>query len=610
MTNVVSENLENRYAAAIQQAASQLISGKYAEAESVCSEILQHEPQHFDALQLMGILQGQTGRLNEAEATLKSALRINPESAATNRNLANVYNLLKRDEDAVDHYKKAFVEDDPQEYLECVKSLTGVLGRMGRFEEVRQIGARAIELFPENPGFYNCVAGALTNLSRHDEALTFCKKAIELSPDFVEAYNNAAVALMELGRIEEALARCNTALAIRPDDPEINCTITAALIRLSRFEEALVHADRACSLRSGGAIAHSNAAVALSYLRKFPESIARFDQAIAAAPDDPDIQLSQGIVYLLMGDYEKGFVRHEARLLSKKLASTLALPKLTQPKLTSLDMLSGKSVLVYQEQGIGDAIHFLRYVPMLSKIASTVYYAPPQPLLNLVRDSFGNIVHVLYPTEQFPSFDYHCSVMSLAHLFRTTTKNIPASTAYLQADPQKVLEWKKRLFGLSGMKVGLVWAGNPRFKNDRMRSMQLQTLAPLLRQPGVSFISLQKECPLHDTDFLRSSNISHFGDELADFSDTAALIECMDLVIATDTSVPHLVGALGKPLWLLLGTHADWRWGLDGECCPWYPTARLFRKENINDWTDTIATATHALDRYRRRNWLQRLLSR
>lgn len=608
MTDLVSETLDISCAVMMQEATDFLMAGQFAQAETIYAKILKNEPEHFDALQMMGVLQAQTDRLHEAETTLLYALKKNPESSGANRNLANIYKLLNRSEDAVIYYLKALKkEENEQVYAETVEYVYKVLEGLGRYEEVLQISKRGIKLFPRNPGFYNCGASALINLGRCKDALIFCDKAIALYPAFVQAYNNAAAALMELGRFEEALTRCNSALSICPGDAETNCTTSVVLIRLSRFKEALAHADIACAVRPEYALAHSNAAVALSFLHKFPESIERFDRAIAAGPEEADIQLCRGITYLLMGDYEKGFAEHEARLLSKRLATTLALPKLTQPRLTSLEMAKGKSVLVYQEQGIGDAIHFLRYVPMLSKIASTVYYSPPQSLLTLVESSFSK-VHVLYPTEQVPSFDYHCSVMSLAYLFGTTIKSIPASVPYLYADPQKVVAWGRRIAHLPGKKVGLVWAGNPNFKNDSMRSMSLQTLAPLLKQRGVSFISLQKECPGRDETFLRSSNIVHFGDELEDFSDTAALIECMDLVIATDTSVPHLVGALGKPLWLLLGTHADWRWGLAGDC-PWYPTARIFRRKVASDWTDVIDSVSQALDRYRRRNWLQRLFS-
>ncbi len=608
VVNEMTVQADDAHADLVQKAVEFQKAGEFSEAKNIYKSILDTNPAHFEALHMSGVLHAQKGEFEQAESWLKRALQHDPQSAGANNNLGNVYKLLKRNEEALACYEIAVKSEDDRIALDSFQSTYTILNELGRFEEIVRLSKNTIDRFPQSPGIYNCASSALINLFQYAEALTYSQKAIDLYPDYLQAYINSALALAELSRPQEALKICMRALELGSEEVDVHCITAAVLVRLGRFAEALAHAEKALVISPGSAVAHNNAATALALLHKYDESLKQFDHAIAAAPDEPEYKYAQASIYMLLGDYGRGFENYEARLLSKKLQSSIVLPKYGHLNLTSLDMAKGKRILVYPEQGLGDVLHFLRYLPLLAQIAGEVHFQAPTALFALLDSSFSK-VGVVCHGDPLPLFDYHCSIVSLPYIFRTTLQTVPSPVPYLYADPRKCVEMRQRLSALSGLKVGLVWAGNPNFKNDHIRSTHLKTLEPLLSTKGVSFVSLQKEIPERDVDFLKSSNILSLNSVLADFSDTAALVDCMDLVIATDTSVPHLAGAMGKPLWMLLGSHADWRWGLTDRC-PWYPTARLFRQKTPNDWSGVMDAVAGELNSYRGRGWVRKLFAR
>jgi hypothetical protein len=288
---------------------------------------------------------------------------------------------------------------------------------------------------------------------------------------------------------------------------------------------------------------------------------------------------------LLIGQYEEGWKLFEWRRQVKETKNNYKL--YNQPLWLGKESLQNKTLLVEAEQGFGDIIQFCRYIPMLENIEAKVILETPKALASIIKTIPSNFL-ILEKGQSLPHFDYHIPIMSLPHAFNTTAHNIPASIPYLFSDKIKRESWNKKLGKKTKPRIGLVWSGSASHKNDKNRSLLLKDLEPILQLP-LEFHSLQKEVRENDQKTLFEFNQAHqHQDELNDFSDTAALIEEMDLIISVDTSVAHLAGALGKNVWIILPYHPDYRWMLDRNDSPWYPTCTLFRKSKIDDWSDVV----------------------
>ena len=316
-------------------------------------------------------------------------------------------------------------------------------------------------------------------------------------------------------------------------------------------------------------------------MHRHHESLTSSNTAIRLDPNYLDAQFNLALSQLLCGDLEQGFRSYQVRW---KTATFAGSKRQFQQALWLGDApITGKRLLVHNEQGLGDSIQFCRFVTSAAQAGAQVIYEVEAPLYGLMQ-SLGGVHTLVRQREPLPAFDYYCPVMSLPVALGTRLDNIPASTPYLRAPKDKLLQWKQRLRTAPGPRIGLIWSGSPSHKGDRHRSI---ALAPLLRALplGPQYISLQKELRQNDaTALAQVPGLQHFGDEIVDFSDTAALCTLMDLVIAVDTSVAHLAGALGTPIWLLLPHLPDWRWLLDRSDTPWYSHMRLFRQETVGDW--------------------------
>ena len=395
------------------------------------------------------------------------------------------------------------------------------------------------------------------------------------------------IGLMERGRTMEALTAFETALALCPGNATLWARRAYALQRLGRFADAEGSCDRALALDAGHINARLVRGVARYFLRRFPEALADFGAVLQAQPDDAGVRYNAGLIHLAMGDYATGWTEYETRWIKSDL------PIFAQPAWRGE---SGGTVLLWGEQGLGDTLQFCRYAPLVARRANTILQVP-KSLVRLLSDIPG-IAATIAEGDAKPPHDWQCSLMSLPLLFQTTTDTIPADIPYLRADPGLVGRWTERLSERPGLRVGLVWAGNARMADaaahaiDRRRSVPPALFAPLARVAGVALVSLQKNA----TEKLPPDmEICDWTDELGDFSDTAALIAALDLVICVDTSVAHLAGAMGKPVWILNRFDACWRW-LDGrDDSPWYPTARLFRQIVPGDWANVIERVETAL---------------
>jgi len=658
--------------------------GKLADAERIYEEVLQRQPNHFDALHLLGVIARQTGRPERAVELIRKAIGLNAKVAAAHSNLGNALKNLKRLEEALASYDRAIAlkpdfaeahcdrgnalmelkrpEDAlasydraialkpdyaeayynrsialtdlkrleaalasydraialKPDYAEAHNNRGNALKNLRRLEEALASYDRAIALKPDYAEAHNNRGNALKDLKRPEEALASYDKAIELKPDYAEEHNNRGNALMELKRPEEALAsydraialkpgfaeaRCNRgnalmelkrpeealssydrAIALKPDFAEARCNRGNALMELKRPEEALSSYDRAIALKPDFAEAHCNRGNALKDLKRPEEALASYDSAIALKPDYAEAHWNQSLCMLLMGRFEQGLRQYEWR---KKLDEPLGLRSYPQPLWLGEENITDKILFVYWEQGLGDTIQFCRYVKLVEARGAKVIMSVQQPLRGLLKQ-ISPTIQIIGPNEAPTDFDYHCPLLSLPLALGTTLETIPAERQYIKADEELRSVWSVRLPPRTKPRIGLVWSGGTVYKSDHNRSTELKTFLPIL-STDADWICLQKEVKQKDLAVLRQvSGITYFGDDVGDFSNTAALLDLMDLVITTDTNIPHLAGAMGKPVWILLSYNPDWRWLLDRNDSPWYRSARLFRQQQIGNWVGVI----------------------
>jgi tetratricopeptide (TPR) repeat protein len=333
---------------------------------------------------------------------------------------------------------------------------------------------------------------------------------------------------------------------------------------------------------------------ALRYLGRFDEAIASFDRALAIEPELAEAHWNKGLLLLSRGDFENGLAEYEWRW---RREDEFKPRDFAQPQWQGGD-LAGKTILLHAEQGFGDSIQFLRYVPLVVAKGARVVLELPDALMPLVGRIDG-VITMVGRGQRLPDFDLHCPLLSLPLAFGTTLSSIPPFTPYLQPPAERMTKWRVLIPRTGRPRVGLVWSGKPSHKNDRNRSIAFVRLSPLLARPGIDFVSLQREYRESDRASLATfPNLLRLDAALSDFADTAAVIESLDLVITVDTAVAHLAGAMGKPVWILLSAVLDWRWLLEREDSPWYPTARLFRQTEIGRWDSVINRVALELGSY------------
>jgi hypothetical protein len=409
-----------------------------------------------------------------------------------------------------------------------------------------------------------------------------------LRPNYFQAINNKATLLLEMNRPEDALAIGEQALGLNPIGPAMQVR-AQALLDLNRPEEAVASLDRFSSEQEDAAASYSMRGNALLKLGRFEEALASHRQAVALDPGKPTYQWNLGNAELTLGDFTNGWRHYECRWQVEDL---LRSETFEGTHWTGDVDIAGRDILLYAEQGFGDTIQFCRYATLVAALGACVTLRV-QPSLKDLLSSLRGVTRVVSSDEPAPSCAFKSPLLSLPLAFNTALDTVPGEVPYLFADPQLVTAWRTRLPGGDKPKMGLGFSVNPTHKNDCNRSMPLAELAPIL-SADAHFILLQNVLPERDRDFLtRRPDIRYYGTDLRSFADTAALVENLDLVIAVDTSVAHLAGALGKPVWLMLPLAPDWRWLLERQDSPWYPTARLFRQARFAEW-DSVVTRVHA----------------
>ena len=385
-----------------------------------------------------------------------------------------------------------------------------------------------------------------------------------------------------LERYEEAVAQYEKALALRPDFAEVHYHLACALEKLDRRTDAAAHYERAIALKPDYAQPHNNLGNILRAQNRYAEAIAHFQQACAIKPDFGQAQWNEGAARLAIGDFETGWQKYEWRRL-------LGVVKLRGPQPLWLGggELGGKTILLYAEQGLGDTLQFARYAPLLARQGARVVLEV-QPELKSLLTTLQGVTTVCVRGEAMPPFDWQTPLLSLPYAMRTTLKTIPSETPYLSAAPEKLAQWRPLIEARDHLTIGIKWRANE--TTGSMKSIPLELLGRLIRTLGLRCVALERDVPESDAALLQElGDVVVPGARLTDFSDTAAIVAMLDLVISVDTSVAHLAGALGKPLWLPLQFGADFRWLVERSDSPWYPSARLFRQTASGDWSSVIA---------------------
>ena len=465
------------------------------------------------------------------------------------------------------------------------------LYRLGRLDEaVDSYGcAIALDAAPVHALFNRGIT--LQALGRPAEALADFDAVIALDPASADAQSNRALALQDLGRLEAALAGFDRAVALDPASAAAHSNRGVVLQDLGRAGDAVAAFDAAIALRPDFAEAHANRGHALQDLLRTDEALGSYDRAIAVRPDFARAAWAKGLALMQLGQMTEGWALFERRAAEY---APNARRVFDHPAWTGGEAIAGKTLFVHWEQGFGDTLQFCRFVPVAADRGARVVLSVQDPLVRLVR-RLDPRVTVIGGAEQPAAFDLHCPLMSLPLALGLAEEAMPVAIPYLSPDPADLAAWRARLPARGRPRIGLAWSGAPAQKNDRNRSMDLRRLQPLL-DVDADWICLQKDVRETDVAGLAAGErMQIVADDLRDFADTAALVASLDLVISVDTSVAHLAGALGRPVWVMLTYNPDWRWRLQRTDSPWYPSARLFRQPARGDWAAVVEAVRAAV---------------
>ena len=397
--------------------------------------------------------------------------------------------------------------------------------------------------------------------------------------------NNVGLTLYAQGSYADALKNLVSALELEPHNPIVYNNLGVCYFSLDQFESAIQSYLRAISLDPSYVEAHNNLGNALVKLFQHEEALKSYDHALALDPGYVEAYWNKALALLQLGWYSEGWVLHESRWAKPSFQPIVR--NFPQPIWDGSFSIAGKTLLLHAEQGLGDTVQFVRYVAKVQALGARIVLEVQAPLVPLL-DGLFFVEALIKQGDPMPPFDCHCPLMSLPMAFQTLLTTIPSAVPYLKPSPDKDRFWSEQLGPTSQLRVGLVWSGDLRHQNDKHRSIALAELLAALPS-GCAYVSLQSEIRDSDRQVLEDSErLVHFGPELKDFSDTAALCAQMDVVVCVDTSVAHLSGAMGKPTFLMLPYNPDWRWLLKRTDSPWYPTMKLFRQSQLGSWQSAL----------------------
>lgn len=427
---------------------------------------------------------------------------------------------------------------------------------------------------------------AFQDKGRLEEAVTCYQKAIELNKNHAGAFYNLGVAHQKMCQLDKAILSYEIAIGLNQSFVEAHFNLGIAYKEKEQIEEAVTCFQRVLQLKQDHAGAYYNLGNALVAQGHFDESLQFYQKAIEIDPDCAEAHWNIALIKLLTGNFQEGWRGYEWRW---KLKDILTKPSFHKPLWDGSD-IKGKTILLYAKQGFGDTIQFIRYTPLIAQRDANVIVECQKELISLLKNVEG-VQHIIGHGESMPHFDIYCPLLSLPSIFDTTLESIPSQIPYISVDSGLVQKWHEKFkHDKSKQKIGLVWSGDPALKDDHSRSCSLEIFSPLAQLDDIIFYSLQKgEASEYKNNLPHKIKLIDYTEEIKDFSDTAAFIQNLDLIISVDTAVAHLAGALGKPVWALIPFVPDWRWLLNRNDSPWYPTMRLFRQPSRGDWEAVIA---------------------
>ncbi len=590
-TNVVVLNIA---------AACSIGLGKKADAEAYWLRAIAAKPDYADAHNNLGCLFQGGNRLAEAEAAFRRAAASRADYAEAHFNLGCLLTRLKRLSEAELALQRAIASR--ADYAAAHYNLGCLLVELKRSPEAEAAFRRALAIRPDYTEAHNNLGHLLQELKRFAEAEAAYGCALAVRPDYADAHNNLGCMFKELTRFAEAEAAYRRALAIRPDYAEAHNNLGFLCQELKRFPEAEAACRRALAIRPDYAEACYNLGRLLAQLGRAPEAEAAYRHALAIRPDYPDASWNLGLLLLYLGRWSEGWPLYEFRCHKDRKQPVARIPALACPQWRG-ESLQGKSLLIWPEQGFGDAIQFVRYLPLLKAQGAARITLVCEPALRVLFQSVAGADAVVTQAQaqDGSGYDFWTLLLSIPLHVGTTLDSIPDSLPYLSVPTERLEAWRRRL-PKTGIRVGLVWKGNAGHNNDSNRSLpNLAVLAPLWQVPGINFISLQKGQGEDEAVAVSTRQpMLQVGPDIEDFADSAAIVAQLDLVISVDTALAHLAAALGKPCWVLLpriGT--DWRW-LDARSdSPWYPkVVRLFRQQEWEDWSGIIDEVAVSLARW------------
>ncbi|MFM2042450.1 MAG: hypothetical protein RLY86_1026 [Pseudomonadota bacterium] len=578
-------------AALFAQGADHHDAGRRAEAESAFRAVLARQPGNVDALHRMGILALQVGKYGPAADLLGEAARLGPDNHICLSNLATALRRLGRLEEALAACGRALQR--APDFADGFGNMAAILDGMQRHGDAAAAMRRVVALRPHQVEPRLSLARHLILADQAADAVEVLYDLLGLQPLSVAAYTNLGVALRRLGRLDDAIGAYRTALGFAPDDAGLLSNLGIVLQDRDQYADAMDCFRKAIRIQPDSATAHLNLSVACRDEMRLEESVAAARAAVRYDPDLAAAHTALAIGLLMRGEFAEGFAEYEWRSRMPDFPSPRR--SFASPRWDGTDP-RGRTIIVHDEQGVGDALQFARYAGLLQARGARVILECNSQLVRLLGRMTGVEV-VIARFQPLPPHDFHVSLLSLPHLLGTTLDTIPAPDRYLDSEPDLRAHWAGRLALYPGLKVGLVWAGNPEFKADRLRSPGLQAFRPLLDVPGISVFGLQKGAGRRDLDQVGPLPpcFTDLGPEIGDFADTAAIMDNLDLVVSSCTGPAHLAGALGRPTWTVIPFSPDWRWLEQGGETPWYPTMRLFRQARRGDWATVVGEVAAAL---------------
>ena len=609
-------------------AVEQHAAGRLDQADALYARVLRLNRRNPEALHRRALLKQAQGQPRDALDLLDRAIQVAPNQPLAHCHRGYILQDLGRRREAIASLQRAArLQPDFTDAYIALGAMHAELGDLANacasFDRAAQLEPRAIEPILNKAILFE-------KHGQPDAAIECLDAALRIAPDDPAILQRKAACLRQQGAFAEALRICDTVLAARPGFGPVIFEKGLILAGTTEYADAIVAFERAMALHHLVDACHYNIGNCLKDMDRLPEArdayrraialrpdypeafnnlgdvlgrlhqpldaLAAFEQAAAIKPDFADAYWNAAQYRLQIGDYARGWRLYEWRWKTPQFASKCR--SFREPLWLGDSDIAGKSILVWCEQGFGDMLLSVRYVPMVAARGARVILQVPAALQRLFERIPG-LAAVGAASAELPAFDVQCPMMSLPLAFRTTLETIPADIPYLHADPARVANWRERLAALPGLKVGLVWAGSPTYPLDGRRSMALAQMAPFGTLRDVTFVSLQKDAPGQQARQPPAGLTLHdWTDELRDFDDTAALITALDLVISVDTALVHLTGALGKPVWVLDRNDSEWRWLIGRDDSPWYPTVRLFRQPQPGDWASVVERALAELSMY------------